>query len=113
MTTMSDMFAKRDYKSMTAEGLCCVEVSGESCAGCAALLPVLQPIAERMGMHFVHAEAALAGEELLAEWKIDRVPTVLLCDGGEIFARCAGFQPEEILEIWIEAKLEEHRAGKR
>ena len=64
-------------------------------------------------MTFVHAEVSLMEESLLSEWKIDRVPTVLLLDGGEIFARCAGFQPEEILEIWMEAKLEERGAGKR
>ena len=41
MTKISDMFAKRDYKAAVQSGLCCVEVSGEACAGCAALLPVL------------------------------------------------------------------------
>ena len=36
--------------------------------------------------------------------------TILLVEDGEIFARCAGFQPEEILELWIDAKVEERKA---
>jgi len=50
--------------------------------------------------------------ELMEEWDVTRVPTILLIDDGEIFARCAGFQPEEILEIWLDAKIEERKAAK-
>ena len=32
-----------------------------------------------------------------------------LIEDGEIFARCAGFQPEEILEIWMDAKIAERK----
>ena len=60
----------------------------------------------------MHVEADADTAELMREWEIDRVPTVLLTDDGEIFARCSGFQPEEILELWIDAKMEEHGAGK-
>ena len=39
-------------------------------------------------------------------WEVEKVPTILLVEDGEIFARCHGFQPEEILEIWLDAKIE-------
>ena len=91
-------------------GLCCVEVSGEGCAACLTLMPVLQDvIARREDLKLIHVEANEENKHLLTAWEVDRVPTVLLMDGGEIFARCHGYQPEEILEIWIDAKLEEHR----
>ena len=38
---------------------------------------------------------------LMEAWEIEKVPTILLTDDGEIFARCTGFQPEEILEILL------------
>ena len=91
-------------------GLCCVEVSGEGCAACLTLMPVLQDvIARREDLKLIHVEANEENKHLLTAWEVDRVPTVLLMDDGEIFARCHGYQPEEILEIWIDAKLEEHR----
>ena len=38
---------------------------------------------------------------------------ILLVEDGEIFARCSGFQPEEILELWIDAKVAERKALKK
>lgn len=109
---MSEIFGKKDYKG-ALKGLCCVEVSGESCANCATLLPVLKRITDARGdIRLVHVEADRETTELMEEWKVSKVPTVLLTDDGEIFARCSGFQPEEILEIWIDAKIEEHKAEK-
>lgn len=110
---MSGIFSEKDYKNQL-KGLCCVEVSGESCANCATLLPLLKSIVEARGdLRLVHVEADSKSAGLMKEWRVDRVPTVLLMDDGEIFARCTGFQPEEILEIWIDAKTEERKASKR
>ena len=38
---------------------------------------------------------------------------IILVEDGEIFARCSGFQPEEILELWMDAKIEERKAAKK
>lgn len=106
---MNGIFAEKDYKSQL-EGLCVVEVSGESCANCVTLMPVLESIVRARGdLKFVHVEANEQTAALMEEWEIDRVPTVLLVENGEIFARCHGYQPEEILELWIDAKVEERR----
>lgn len=48
----------------------------------------------------------------MEEYAVDRVPTVLLLDDGEVFARATGYQPEEIFEIWLDAKVEERKAQK-
>ena len=109
---MSGLFGKKDYKNQIA-GLCCVEVSGESCANCFSLMPVLKAIVDKRGdIRLVHVEADQETTALMEEWDVTRVPTVLLMEDGKIFARCSGFQPEEILEIWMDAKIEEHRASK-
>ena len=92
------------------QGLCCVEISGESCANCLTLMPILQRlVGERSDIKLVHIEADYSTTALMEEWDVTRVPTILLMDDGEIFARCAGFQPEEILELWLDAKIEEYQ----
>ncbi len=92
------------------KGLCCVEISGESCANCLTLMPILQELcSKRDDIKLVHIEADYSTTELMEEWDVTRVPTILLMEDGEIFARCAGFQPEEILEIWLDAKIEERK----
>ena len=110
---MSEIFGKKNYKE-SLKGLCCVEVSGESCANCLTLMPILKSIADARGdIRLVHVEADYATTALMEEWDVCRVPTVLLMDDGKIFARCSGFQPEEILEIWIDAKIQEYKSSQK
>jgi thioredoxin 1 len=103
---------EKNYKE-ELKGLCCVEVSGESCANCLTLMPILQELcAARGDVRLVHVEADYSTMPLMEEWEVVKVPPILLVEDGEIFARCAGFQPEEILEIWLDAKIEERKASK-
>ena len=103
---------EKDYKEHL-KGLCCVEVSGESCANCLTLMPILKELCDaRDDIRLVHVEADYNTLPLMEEWEIEKVPTILLVEDGEIFARCHGFQPEEILEIWLDAKIEERKAAK-
>ncbi len=95
------------------KGLCCVEVSGESCANCITLMPILKRLCDERGdIRLVHVEADYSTLPLMEAWEVEKVPTILLFDDGEIFARCSGFQPEEILELWLDAKIEERKAQK-
>lgn len=106
---MSELFDKKANKP-DLQGLCCVEVSGESCANCLTLMPILERICSARGdVRLVHVEADYATMQLMEEWEVEKVPTILLAEDNEIFARCSGFQPEEILEIWLDAKIEERK----
>ena len=101
-----------DYKEQL-KGLCCVEVSGEDCANCLTLMPILKSICDARGdIRLVHVEANYSTTALLEAWEVEKVPTILLMQDGEIFARCTGFQPEEILELWMDAKIEEKKSLK-
>ena len=101
---------EKDYKEHL-KGLCCVEISGESCANCLTLMPILKDICDARGdLRLVHIEADYSTMALMEALEVEKVPTILLMEDGEIFARCAGFQPEEILELWIDAKVEERKA---
>ena len=104
---------EKNYKEYL-QGLCCVEISGESCANCLTLMPILQElVGARNDIRLVHVEADYTTLALMEEWEVEKVPTILLMDDGEIYARCAGFQPEEILELWLDAKIEARKALKK
>lgn len=104
---------EKDYKEQL-KGLCCVEVSGESCANCLTLMPILKTLCDNRGdVRLVHVEADYTTTALMEAWDVTKVPTILLTDDGEIFARCSGYQPEEILELWLDAKIEERKAAKK
>ncbi len=95
------------------KGLQVLEISGESCANCLTLMPLLHDIvSERGNLSLVHVEADENTVEIMKRYDVDRVPTVLLLDDGEVFARATGFQPREIFELWIDAKVEEHLNNK-
>ena len=106
------MINEKNYKEHL-QGLCCVEISGESCANCLTLMPILKELVDaRNDIRLVHVEADYSTLPLMEVWEVEKVPTILLVEDGEIFARCTGYQPEEILEIWLDAKIEERKAKK-
>lgn len=91
------------------KGLQVVEFSGESCANCLTLMPLLhEVVSEREDVSLLHIEADQNTMKVLEYYKVDRVPTVLLLDDGVEFARAVGFQPKEIFELWLDAKISEH-----
>ena len=106
------MINEKNYKEHV-QGLCCVEISGESCANCLTLMPLLKELIDaRNDIRLVHVEADYSTLPLMEVWEVEKVPTILLVEDGEIFARCTGYQPEEILEVWLDAKIEEQKKKK-
>ncbi len=85
-------------------GKCLIEIGGDSCAGCIAVMPNCLQVAQKFGLRFVKLDVEEdAGQ--VKSFNVDRIPTIILWDEGKILARCSGFQPQEILELWVEAKL--------
>lgn len=106
------MINDSNYKEKL-KGLQVVEVSGESCANCLTLMPMLfEVVGARDNLELVHVEADDNTKGFLKEYDVDRVPTILLLDDGKVFARAVGFQPQEIFELWLDAMVEEHLQAK-
>ena len=105
------MINDSNYKE-SFKGIQVVEVSGESCANCLTLMPLLYKLCKERSIPLLHVEAGDDTVNILKDYEIDRVPTVLLLDNGVEFARAIGFQPEEIFEIWLDAKMEEYKSKK-
>ena len=107
------MINDSNYKEKL-NGLQVVEVSGESCANCLTLMPMLfEVVGARDNLSLLHIAADENTKGFIEEYKIDRVPTVLLLDDGKEFARAIGFQPQEIFELWLDAMVEEYLAKKQ
>lgn len=98
-------------KIFSDPGVCLVEIGGSACAGCHQLMPSAREAANKAGIPFYYFDAEEAGE-LIGRWNVASVPSLFLVEGGVPFAGAHGYQPQEILEIWIEYKLQEHRDGK-
>lgn len=84
-----------------------LEVSGESCANCLTLLPVVNRLAAARGIPVRHLELTQETVEKAQALQIERVPTLIVYRDGAEIARCTGYQPEEILEVWLDAKTGE------
>ncbi len=100
---------KDNYKE-ELKGICVVEISGEGCANCLSLMPVLYEIvSKRDDCKLVHIEATEDDEsvELMEALNVQTAPTIIIFKDGVEYVRCKGYQPDEILELWIDAKVEE------
>lgn len=84
-----------------------IEFSGESCANCYSLMPILFEILKSYkDVELVHVEIEKDKMDIIEKYRIDRVPTILILKDEEEVGRCRGYQPEEILAIWLEDKIE-------
>ena len=95
----------KNYKE-NLKGKCVVEVSGESCANCLTLMPILHRLMENhKDCQLHHVEVGEETGEFVDKYNIYSVPTILILNDGVEVTRCRGFQPEEILEVWLDAEI--------
>lgn len=97
----------KNYKEYL-KGITVIEVSGESCANCLSLMPILNDLtANRNDCVLHHIEASEETLDLIHMFGVESVPTILVMYNDVVCAKCKGYQPEEILELWLDAKIEE------
>ena len=102
------MWLNKDNYKEYLKGISVVEVSGESCANCLTLMPILDNlISGRSDCKLYHIEASDDTMDLIYEFQVYSVPTILVMYNLEVKASVRGFQPEEILEIWLDSKIED------
>ncbi|MCD7728543.1 MAG: thioredoxin family protein [Clostridia bacterium] len=87
------------------DGICLLEAGG-GCAGCYGVMPQARAAAQTAGIPFIYIDCE-QNPEVITEWQIEKLPVLPLLDGGKPFARVTGFQPQEILELWIDSRLKE------
>lgn len=85
-------------------GKCLIEISGEGCDACFAVMPNCAQVAKDFDLKFVKINIQ-DNPEVVEKFEIRKIPSIVLVEDGKEIAKCAGFQPLEILELWVEAKL--------
>ena len=102
------MWLNKDNYKEYLKGINVVEVSGESCANCLTLMPILDRlIGDRDDCNLYHIEANNDTLDLIQKYEIHQVPTIMIMYNDECYVSCRGFHPEEILEIWLDKKISE------
>ena len=97
--------SKENYKEYF-KGICVVEISGESCANCISLMPVLNRIiSKRNDIRLLNIEANYQTKFLMDMYEVRSVPAILILNDGELVDKTYGFQVEEILELWIDMRV--------
>ncbi len=87
-----------------------LSVSGEGCANCVSMLPLLRKLTRERGVELQTIEASAETAARIKALGVDRVPATVVLKDGAPFAVATGYQPEEILGLWLDAKLAEARA---
>ncbi|MGZ9755334.1 thioredoxin family protein [Mycoplasma sp. 394] len=80
------------------------------CGDCKMMKPTLDRIAkkyEKTKVQFIHvdAEEAKLFRNPDTEWKVLKVPTMILLNGTEIVEKAFEYVPEEVLSEWIENRI--------
>lgn len=84
-------------------GKCLIEISGDGCDACLAVLPNCGQVAAEFGLKFVKINIQDC-PEAVEKFQIVKIPSIILAEDGREIARCAGYQPLEILQLWVQAK---------
>lgn len=87
-----------------------IMISGSSCAGCSSLHIEVQEVLKNFP-NIPYEECSIDTktkqvQTLLDQYHIDKIPTLLLLDDEHELGKVSGYQPAEILSLWLEDKLQ-------
>ncbi|TET84601.1 MAG: thioredoxin [Candidatus Nealsonbacteria bacterium] len=89
-----------------AEKPAVVDFWAEWCGPCSVLGPILEKLAEEYNDKFIFAKVNLGTASITAQkYRIERIPTVVLFNGGKPISGFVGVRPEPIIREWLEENL--------
>ncbi|TDW16309.1 thioredoxin [Breznakia blatticola] len=88
-----------------------VLIGGGGCANCTTMSPIIQNVGKKFeNLQVYIVDASEQNKDINTYYKVQQVPTILFLFRDELISKVQGYQPEEILEIYIESKMEEYKA---
>lgn len=92
-----------------------IQLNGDVCASCAQNLPVVhQVIGERDDCDFEEIGELEQIAEVVKRYELTHLPALVLVCDDEFIGEVHGYQPEEILALWLDAKIEQfNRQGEK
>lgn len=87
-------------------------ISGEGCANCVSMYPMVKKLEQRKDINVYFVDVDETNYQINSYYDVEVVPTILLTNYGNLLSKIQGYQPEEIFDIYIDAKLEECQKNK-
>lgn len=86
-----------------------IQLNGDVCAGCAQNLPVVHRIVdERDDCEFIEIGELEQIAEVVRQYGLTHLPALVLVCDGKFIGEVHGYQPEEILTLWLDAKIKQY-----
>lgn len=102
------MLVNENYEEILSKSkFAMILISGEGCANCISMLPMVLKYKEHAKIDVFVIEADMSNSKILEKYEVSFVPTILLISHGQLISKIRGYQPEEVFEIYVETKLEE------
>jgi len=79
---------------------------GEGCVNCETMRQVLYNVSNELNIDY---EIQDVTQEIINKYDVNGVPTILLIHNNELVDKVKGFQPQEVLQLWVSYKVEECR----
>lgn len=94
-----------NYKKILI-GFSLVLISGDGCPNCIAMKPILnQIVTNNNDINLYYVDLSKKIENIIKKYEILSVPTILFLHNDILIDKVTGFQPQEILELWIDYKM--------
>jgi thioredoxin 1 len=100
--------SSEQYKTDVLEntGFVLVDFWAEWCGPCKAMLPILDSLANQYGEFFVIAKVnADELPELLAEYNVTSIPTMILFNNGKVVTRVTGAKSRSALDLLLSSHV--------
>ena len=90
------------------KGINVILVTGEGCVSCYSMINLINDISLKFkDINFYNLEVEDKYLEFLNNYNVRTIPSLLIIKNNELISSCHGYQPEEILEIYLESKIED------
>ena len=96
-----------NFKEEDFKGKVSIVLIGGGCSGCGAVISEAREAALSLKIDFYYID----GEKdvhFSKEWAAEKLPALFIVNDGKPLAYLYGYQPREILELWIQSKLQEN-----
>lgn len=95
-----------NFEEILSQGVHLVELSGDQCSGCVALNPIVHKLLQKYeGINYHYVIVTHNSSDICHKYNIDRIPALLFLHNGELLSLVKGFQPEEVLDLWLEDEM--------
>ena len=103
------MLKNENFKEeLKKAGFALTLISGEGCANCLTMLPLVKDLEKRRkDINVFYVEVDESNFQINEHFNVEVVPTILITFNGEEISKIKGFQPQEIFDIYIDSKFEE------